>query len=183
MGREGVNGKVNKKVLAVGAVTLAALAAMAMVYYSAYSTATVKAERVLWVSISKNLRDVTLEAPGIWANEYLGTVRVTKDNTSGDVDSLRYRLILEATFSGSYPDLSKVRSLAIAVYDESGDLKGFLTPWTPTLVIDNSTWDPSGNTSDADTYKLKLNGVAFEQTSSSITLGVKASVEILSLST
>ena len=178
----GTSGRVNKKVLAVGAVTVVALAAMAMVYYSAYDTATVTAKQVLSVSIP-NLQDVPLKAPGIWVDKTLGTVNVTVDNSSGSFDNLTYRLILDipSLSAGKHSDLSNVRSLAIAVYNGS-TLEGFLTPWTPTLTIDK-TVDPSTNTSVNHTYELKLNGIAFKATSSQgITLGVKASVEILSIS-
>ena len=179
-------GGVNKKVLAVGAVTLVALAAMAMVYYSAYSTTTVTAKKVVWVTDSDiSLEPVTLKAPGIYVGETLGTITVHKKNSSGIVDTLQYRLILEipSLSPGQDSDLSNIRSLVIAVYDENNNLKGFLTPWTPTLVIDSDTWNPTtADETDTDTYTLKLNGIAFKETSASgITIGVRASVEILSV--
>ncbi len=178
-------GGVNKKALAVGAVTLVALAAMAMVYNSAYGTATVKAKKVVWVDNSDiSLGTVTLKAPGIWVDETLGTITVHKKNSSGIFDTIQYRLILEIpSFStNQHSDLSSIRSLAIAVY-KNDQLKGFLTPWTPTLVIDSDTWNPTTtDETDEDTYTLKLNGIALKETSASgITLGVRASVEILSV--
>lgn len=170
---------VNKKAIAVGAVALIALAAVAMVYYSAYSTTTVSAKQVVRVS-APQLNNVVLHAPGIWADENLGSITVTIDNSSGTFDTIRYRLIIDvpALSAASHEDLSDIRSIAIAVYDSNGDLKGFLTPWTPTLVIE-STVNPDSATVVTETYNLKLNGIAYKD--GDITLGVRASVEILSV--
>ena len=183
MGRRGVN----KKVLAVGAVTVVALAAMAMVYYSAYSTATVTATQILEVYSEPS--DPTLYAPGIWTNESFGKVNVSV-NTSG-LSQVTYRLIIDApalkqTATG---DLSDIRSIAIAVYQDTNNniaydsgidtLKGFLTPWTPTLVI-NETVGSGDLVENNETYFLRLNGIAYKQ--GEITIGVRASVELVSAS-
>jgi len=180
MKKEGYKRKgINKKAIAAGAVALIALAAVAMVYYSEYSTATVRAEQVLKVS-KPNLTNVVLHAPGIWANKTLGTITVTIDNSSGTFDTIRYRLIIDipALSAASHEDLSDIRSIAIAVYNESDHLMGFLTPWTPTLVI-NDTVNPSTNTEVHKNYTLKLNGIAYKD--GVIELGVRASVEILEI--
>ncbi|MDF2956795.1 MAG: hypothetical protein OD814_000417 [Candidatus Alkanophagales archaeon MCA70_species_1] len=175
----GTSGRVNKKALAVGAVTVIALAAMAMVYYSAYSTATVTATQILEVYSEPS--GTTLYAPGIWTNQDFGKVNVTVSSIPGS--SVTYRLIIDAPAlgKGATGDLSDIRSIAIAVYKDDGDhqydsgdeLKGFLTPWTPTLVI-NDTATSIGN----KTYFLKLNGIAYKD--GTITIGVRASVELVS---
>ena len=178
MGREGVNGKVNKKVLAVGAVTLAALAAMAMVYYSgAAKTTTVKVKQLVSVQVS-SLNSVDMQAPSITADELIGTVTVTgydPDDNLSTSNTVNYRLIIDVPILKkiSADSWSNVRGISIAVY-ESGNLKGFLTPWTPTLVIDDSV-TISGRTADK-IYYLKFNGIAYDDLE--FKLGVRASVEL-----
>jgi len=169
---------VNKRILVAGAIVLVALAALAMVYYSDYKSLTVTANQILSTSVSK--QDVTMFAPGVAVDEDAGTITVTIDNTTGTFDTVTYRLIIDVpTLKMNSGNWGNIRSIAIAVYKGS-DLKGFLTPWTPTLVIE-ATKDPTDSTTVTDTYTLKLNGIAWKQ--ASMDLGIRASVEIVSVTT
>ena len=179
---------INKKAIAVGAVALIALAVIAMVYYSAYSTTTVTAKKILDTSVAS--QSVTMYAPGITTEAVAGTVTVNiyDPDTTKD-DTVRYRLIIDIPMlkkmSGEW---GNIRSLAIAVYDSNGYFRGFLTPWTPTLVIEDTVAENESSSPDFPddgsaytvTYTLKVNGIAWKDME--MKLGIRASVELLSVS-
>ena len=171
-------GGVNKKVLAVGAVTLIAMAAMAIVYYSSYSTATVTAKKLIEVR-DVSLSEVTMNGPSITTNADLGQIKIVAydpDNNNSTINTTHYRLIIDLLILEklSSDPWGNVRGISIAVYD-GGNLKGFLTPWTPTLVID----DAISITKESATkvYSLKFNGIAYDNLKFKI--GVRASVELI----
>lgn len=155
---ESFNLKINLKPILVGLLIFLAISALAMVYYSSFSVTTIKVEKKLDVIV--DIEDVTIYAPGIGKKD-IGDVKV---NVYGS--NTNYRVILQLA------NLEKpkgIRIIAIQVYD-GNELKGIITPITPSLIIDEYN-------EGSKTYELKLFYIAIRP--GIVKIAIQASVELI----
>jgi len=188
-------GGVNKKVLAVGAVTLMAMAAMAMVYYSAYGTSTITAKNIIG-GVSVETSSPSVYSPSIFLNEQIAKVNITLNdpNPGTNTSKISYTVVFESPLLKT----GAVRAMVIEVYKDNGDGSfnagtdtriGVMSPLTPSFIY-NTTYDEStsgdiGSDGKNVTYFLVANGLAFKPgvwSTDTTKLGIKASVSLNSVS-
>ena len=178
---------INKRALAAGVITLIALAAMAMVYNSAYSTSTITAKNII-AGVYVETSDPTVYSPSLFKDEEIAKVNISLSDPSSANDTISYTVIFESPLL----KIGAIRSMVIQVYKDNGDYVlgsddtriGVMSPLTPSLIY-NATYNESTDgyisTGKNVTYFLIANGVAFKPgiwTEADTELGVKASVSL-----
>ena len=183
-------GGVNKRALAAGIIALIALAAMAMVYNTAYSTTTITAKNIVRVYVENSSTDVY--SPSIFLDEEIATVNVSLSDP--DTDNPNNNISYTVIFESPLLEIGAIRSMVIQVYkDDNGNhtfdksedtLIGVMSPLTPSLIF-NTTYAENGTTIGSgvknETYFLVANGVAFKPglwETAETKLGIKASVSL-----
>ena len=184
---------VNKRALAAGIIALTSLAAMAMVYNSAYSTTTITAKNIVKVYVENSSVDVY--SPSIFLDREIAKVNVSLSDpdSSNNNSKISYTVIFESPLL----KIGAIRSMVIQVYEDDGDYTfdknkdtriGVMSPLTPSLVY-NTTFDENGTNIPSGgkniTYFLIANGVAFKPgiwDEAKTELGIKASVSLDSVS-
>lgn len=180
----------NKKLLAVGALMMVAMAAMAMVYYSAYGTSTITAKNIISGVFVEPNSSIKIYSPSVFTDQQIAKVNITlSDPNSSAKNTIEYTVVFESPLLRT----GAMRTMVIKVYEDDGDYSfdpssdtiiGIMSPLTPSLIYKASYTEGEVNELGSGknvTYFLVANGVAFKPgvwSEDTTQLGIKVSVSL-----